>query len=158
MKSKNFVYYLATIILFSCLLMPDVMAWCPLGPDVTKDLYGMLKIFQIAAPCLCIALSIGDVIKTVAKGDAEAEMKKVATRFGKRVFFAALLFFLPVLVDQVMQIADVWGVDGTCDLTAPEDNGVSDPNADQKDNTEEEVKGKNPTRGTLPSKVTRDNS
>ena len=27
-----------------------------------------------------------------------------------------------------------------------------------KDNTEEEVKGKNPTRGTLPSKVTRDNS
>ena len=122
MKNKNIIYYIATIILFSFLLIPDVFAWCPLGEDVTKDLYGVLKIFQILAPVLCIVFSVLDVVKTVAKGDAEADMKKVAGKFGKRVIYTILLFFLPILVDQVMQIADVWGVNGTCDLTAPESN------------------------------------
>ncbi len=100
--------------------MPDAFANCPLGEDVTKDLYGVLKILQIAGPVLCIAFSTIDVVKTVAKGDAEAETKKMAQKFGKRMIYTVLLFLLPVLVDQVMQIADVWGVNGTCDLTAPE--------------------------------------
>ena len=122
MKNKNIIYYIATIILFSFLLIPDVFAWCPLGEDVTKDLYGALKIFQILAPIFCIAFSVFDVVKTVSKGDADAEMKKVAGKFGKRVIYTILLFFLPIFVDQAMQIADVWGVNGSCDLTAPESN------------------------------------
>lgn len=122
MGNKNIIYYIATIILFSFVLIPDVFAWCPLGEDVTKDLYGVLKIFQILAPVLCIAFSVFDVVRTVSKGDADSEMKKVAGKFGKRVIYTILLFFLPVLVDQVMQMADVWGVNGTCDLTAPESN------------------------------------
>ena len=69
---------------------------------------------------MCVAFSTLDVVRTVSKGDAEAEMKKVAQKFGKRMIYTVLLFFLPILVDQVMQIADVWGVNGTCDLTAPE--------------------------------------
>ncbi|MCX4248159.1 MAG: hypothetical protein OSJ65_00140 [Bacilli bacterium] len=120
MKKKNLIYYLATILIFSFVLMPDAFANCPLGEDVTKDLYGVLKILQIAGPVLCIAFSTIDVVKTVAKGDAEAETKKMAQKFGKRMIYTVLLFLLPVLVDQVMQIADVWGVNGTCDLTAPE--------------------------------------
>ncbi len=120
MKSKNFVLYFMVIVMASFFLIPNVYATCPLGEDVTKDLYGVLKIFQIIAPILCIAYSTFDVIKTVSKGDAEAEMKKVAQKFGKRLIYTILLFFLPILVDQAMQIADVWGVNGTCDLTAPE--------------------------------------
>lgn len=120
MKSKNFVLYFMVIVMASFFLIPNVYATCPLGEDVTKDLYGVLKIFQIVAPILCIAYSTFDVIKTVSKGDAEAEMKKVAQKFGKRLIYTILLFFLPILVDQAMQIADVWGVNGTCDLTAPE--------------------------------------
>lgn len=123
MKNKNLIYYIATILVFSFLLVPDVLASCPLGEDVTKDLYGILKILQIAGPVLCIAFSTLDVVKTVAKGDAEADVKKVAQRFGKRMIYTVLLFLLPVLVDQVMQIADVWGVNGTCELTAPEVQG-----------------------------------
>lgn len=119
MKTKNFIFYLGVILCFSIILIPDVYASCPLGEDVTKDLYGILKIFQIAAPILCIAYSTFDVVKTVAKGDAEPEMKKIAQKFGKRMIYTVLLFFLPVLVDQVMQIADVWNANGTCDLTAP---------------------------------------
>lgn len=122
MKKSNILYYIATILVFSSFLMPEVFAWCPLGEDVTRDLYGVLKIFQIAAPVLCIVFSTLDVVKTVAKGDADAEMKKLAQKFGKRMIYTVLLFFLPILVDQVMQIADVWGVNGTCDLTAPESN------------------------------------
>lgn len=117
MKNKNLLYYIATILVFSLLLMPDVFAYCPLGEDVTKDLSGALKIFQILAPVFCIVYSTFDVVKTVAKGDADVEMKKVAQKFGKRMIYTILLFFLPVLVDQVMQIADVWNADGTCDLT-----------------------------------------
>ena len=120
MKKNNFIYYIATITAFSVLFISDVSASCPLGADVTKDLYGVLKIFQIAAPVLCVAFSTLDVVRTVSKGDAEAEMKKVAQKFGKRMIYTVLLFFLPIFVDQVMQIADVWGVNGTCDLTAPE--------------------------------------
>lgn len=120
MKSKNFVLYISIAVMASFFLIPNVYAACPLGEDVTKDLYGILKIFQIAAPVLCIAYSTFDVVKTVSKGDAEAEMKKVAQKFGKRLLYTVLLFFLPILVDQAMQIADVWGVNGTCDLTAPE--------------------------------------
>lgn len=120
MKSRNFVLYFVVIVMASFFFIPNVYATCPLGEDVTKDLYGVLKIFQIVAPILCIAYSTFDVIKTVSKGDAEAEMKKVAQKFGKRLIYTILLFFLPILVDQAMQIADVWGVNGTCDLTAPE--------------------------------------
>lgn len=122
MKKINALYYIATALFFSFLLIPDVFAVCPLGEDVTKDLYGALKIFQIAAPVLCIAYSTIDVIRAVTKGDSEAEMKKIAQKFGKRVVYTILLFFLPIIIDQIMQIADVWGANGTCDITAPESN------------------------------------
>lgn len=139
-KNKSVLYYLATALVFFLLLTPSVYAVCPLGEDVTKDLYGVLKIFQIAAPILCIAFSTLDVVKTVAKGDAEAEMKKVATKFGKRMIYTVLLFFLPILVDQAMQIADVWGVDGACDLTAPENNGQENNGGSQSNNTTKQTR------------------
>jgi len=121
MKKKSLILLITLIVLSPI----SVYAYCPLGENVTKDLSGILKIMQIAAPIMCIAFSIYEVIKTLTKGDASAEMKKVATRFGKRVLYTIILFFLPVLVDQVMQIADVWGADGTCDLNNSVSNDSS---------------------------------
>lgn len=118
MKKKLWMF----IIMLVLMSPVSVFAYCPLGPDVTKDLYGALKIFNIAAPVLCIGLSIYEAVKAISKGDASSDMKKIAGRFGKRVIYTVLLIFLPLLVDQVMQIADVWGANGTCDLTAPSDN------------------------------------
>ena len=148
MKNKNIIYYIATIILFSLFLIPDVFAWCPLGEDVTKDLYGALKIFQILAPLFCIAFSTFDVVKTVSRGDADAEMKKVATKFGKRVIYTLLLFFLPIIVDQVMQIADVWGVNGTCNLTASESNDT-DASSESSSNSNSTNKTTTTTRTSV---------
>lgn len=101
----------------------DVYAYCPLGPDVTKDLHGLLKIINYAAPLLCIIFSVIDVLKTVTKGDVVGGTKPVVFRLLKRMMYTVILFFIPVLVDQFMVMSGVWDQDGGCDLESPEDNG-----------------------------------
>lgn len=122
MKKKMFMLIVLAILLSPTVVLAD--GNCPLGPDVTKDLYGALKIFNIAAPILCIGFSIYEAIKAISSGDAAKDMKKIATRFGKRVIYTIILIFLPILIDQVMQIADVWGVNGTCDLSTAQSSEV----------------------------------
>ena len=90
---------------------------CPLGKDVTKDLYGALKIFKIAAPLLVIGFTIFEFVKALAKGDITSELKKLSQRLLKRCIYAVILFFLPVLVNQIMQLANVWDENGTCDFS-----------------------------------------
>lgn len=121
MKKSNIIYYIATFLVFTFLFSIDVYAYCPLGADVTKDLYGVLMILKIIAPLLCIALSIFDAIKAVAKGDPASDLKNVAKKFGKRMLYAIILFFLPVIVDQVFRMTDIWDANGTCDLFNPTD-------------------------------------
>lgn len=87
---------------------------CPLGPEVTKDLQGVLKVFNIVAPLLVIVLSTMDAIKAITKGDAAGDLKKVAIRFGKRAALAAVLFFLPIIVNQLMIMLDFWDAAGGC--------------------------------------------
>lgn len=91
---------------------------CPLGEDVTKDIYGLLKIVKIAAPLLVIALTIFEGVISLTKGDIQADMKKLYMRLIKRVVCAVILFFLPVLVNQIMIMADIWDENGTCDFSS----------------------------------------
>ena len=95
----------------------ELYTGCPLGEDVTKDLYGALKIFKIAAPLLVIGFTVFEFVQALAKGDITAELKKLSQRLLKRCIFAVVLFFLPVLVNQVMQLANVWDENGTCDFS-----------------------------------------
>ena len=104
----------------------DVFAYCPLGPDVTKDLHGILKIINVAAPLLCIVFSVLDVLKTLTKGDAMGNTKPVVHRFFKRLLYTAILFFIPILVDQFMIMTGVWDEEGGCDLFNPSENGQED--------------------------------
>lgn len=90
---------------------------CPLGEDVTKDVYGLLKIIKIIAPLLVIALTIFEGVISLTKGDIQSDMKKLYMRLIKRVIYAVILFFLPVLVNQIMIMADVWDANGTCDFS-----------------------------------------
>lgn len=92
----------------------DVGDGCPLGPKVTKDLYGILKIFKIAAPLIIVALTIWEVVNSLLKGDVTSEFKTLYKKFLKRLMYAVILFFLPILVDQVMQMANVWDANGMC--------------------------------------------
>lgn len=116
-KKQIFINSVLILLLTSFFLIGTVDAACPLGPNVTKDLSGALKIFRIAAPLLVIALTIIEGIRAVASGNADAELKKVSKRFLKRVIFAVLLFFIPVLIDQLFILLDIWDVNGTCTLT-----------------------------------------
>ena len=104
----------------------SVYAYCPLGPDVTKDLYNVLKIINYAAPLLCIVYTTIEMIKSLSKGDIQGDLKPLAKKFLKRLMYTAILFFLPILVDLFMQLAGVWGEDGGCDLQAATSNGVED--------------------------------
>lgn len=119
---------------------------CPLGPNVTKDLYNVLNIFKIAAPILVVVLSIFDAIKTIATADAYSEMKKVALKFAKRAVIAMVLFFAPVLVNQIMVMANVWDENGTCNLSEPKSN-ESDKSDESKESNEsnESNKSNEPT-------------
>ena len=90
---------------------------CPLGENVTKDLSGALRIFKIVAPILCIAFSVIEAIQAITKGDAATDLRRVAIRFGKRMIYTVLIFFLTILVDAVMQLLNVWDADGQCSFT-----------------------------------------
>ena len=95
----------------------DLYTNCPLGINVTKDIYGLLKILKITIPILVIGLTIIEGVKAVAKGEIAGEEKKLAIRFVKRLIIAVILFFLPVLVNQIMIMANIWDENGTCDFS-----------------------------------------
>ena len=124
MKKRFFMFFTLMVLITPIAVFADEGV-CPLGEDVTKDLYGLLMILKIVAPLLCIGLSVFDAIKAVAKGDPSTDLKAVAKKFLKRMMYALILFFIPVLVDLFFQMADVWGANGTCDLMNPENNGAS---------------------------------
>ena len=112
-KSLNIVL----VALFaSFLFTSDVFAACPLGPDVTKDLHGLLKIINYLAPLLLIGFSIVDVVKGLTNDDSFKSSKAIVQKFLKRLAYTILLFFIPILVDVFMQMAGVWDSDGGCDF------------------------------------------
>ena len=94
---------------------------CPLGVDVTKDIYGLLKILKIVAPLLVVGLTIFEFVKAIARSEIDGEAKKLGMRLVKRLIIAVILFFLPVLVNQIMIMANIWDENGTCDFSKSAD-------------------------------------
>ncbi len=119
-----------TIIAILLLIMPFTAfaAGCPLGPNVTADLAGALKIMKILGPIFAIGYTLYEGIVALTKGGIDAEGKKLFAKFAKRIMAAALLFAVPVLVDSIMQIMNVWDKDGHCVIEevssgSPQDSG-----------------------------------
>lgn len=78
----------------------------------------ILQYPRIIVPILIILLGILDFAKAVVAGK-EDEMKKAQSTFVKRVIAGVIFFFIPVIVDIVMQLADiVWEGLGytSCDI------------------------------------------
>ena len=94
---------------------------CPLGVDVTKDIYGLLKILKIVAPLLVVGLTVFEFVKAIARSEIDGEAKKLGMRLVKRLIIAVILFFLPVLVNQIMIMANIWDENGTCDFSKSAD-------------------------------------
>ncbi len=72
------------------------------NPDVegtvANFLQQILSIMQYAGPILCLVLSTSDFVKAAASQDKDALSKATKTA-GKRIIFAMILFFIPVLID-----------------------------------------------------------
>ena len=95
----------------------DDPIFCPLGDDVTQDLVGILRIMKIIAPILVLAYTVYETIKAMTNDDMEKEAKNIFKRFAKRCAAAVLLFVIPVLIDAIMQLLNVWDNAGRCVLT-----------------------------------------
>lgn len=134
-KIRENIFYILFAFSMLFVFTVNVYASCPLGPDVTEDLHGVLKIFNILAPLLCIVFSIIEMIKALTKGDAEGELKTAAKRFGKRMIYTLLLAFIPVLVDEVMIMAGFWDREGKCDLNVFQENEVQTQNGTTRTTT-----------------------
>ena len=114
---KNFKLFITLLII--AITVPTVAhaAWCPLGDDVTKDLVGVLRIMKILAPILVVVYSTYDAVLALTKGEIDKEQKALFQKFAKRVAAAILLFIIPVIVDQMAQLMNVWDDVGHCVLT-----------------------------------------
>lgn len=81
--------------------------------EVIEFLQQMFNVFKYAAPLLCLALSIVDFIKATASQDKDA-LKKAAQMTGKRIIYAIILFFVPMLINFLF---DLLGWYGTCGIS-----------------------------------------
>lgn len=66
----------------------------------------VMDIVRIVVPILVIVLGLFDLSKAVI-ASKEDEMKKAQTIFIKRVIIGVVVFFVPLLVDLVMELADI---------------------------------------------------
>ena len=71
--------------------------------SIIKLIYTILKIFWILIPIALIVFGTIDLGKAVIASD-EKEVKAAQTRLIKRFIYAALVFFVPILVIAVMNL------------------------------------------------------
>ena len=76
-----------------------------LDSEVRKLLNNILKTIQYAGPILVTVFTIIDLIKASVTGDA-GELKKVYQKLIKRLIAAVLLFFVPTLVNLIIDLVD----------------------------------------------------
>ena len=87
---------------------------CNLSGKILSFIHNILKWMKYIAPVLVIILGILDFIKALASSDDDA-MKKAQKRFITRLIAAALLFLLPLIVDYILRIFNLY--DKNCDIT-----------------------------------------
>ena len=78
---------------------------------VAHFLEQILNIMMYAGPILCLVLSISDFVKAAASQDKDA-LTKAGKTTGKRIMFAMILFFIPVLVDFLFPLLGWYGTCG----------------------------------------------
>lgn len=83
-----------------------------LGNKIVNWIFRIVRIVRYAVPVLLIILSILDYIKALAADD-ENEMKKVTGRFVRRLIAAALIFIIPFILDFVLRIFDIPGLNAS---------------------------------------------
>ena len=78
---------------------------------LVRVIYALIKVLMILIPIALIIFGIIDLGKAVISSD-DKEVKSATSRLVKRFIYAALIFFVPVLVAAVMNIVTVGADDG----------------------------------------------
>ena len=84
-----------------------------LGDDLTRDLKYIFTAIEITVPILVIVLCTIDMIKAVVAQD-DGEMKKAQSRAIKRIAIGLVVFFVPVLVDLLLDLVGI--ANGSCHI------------------------------------------
>lgn len=79
-----------------------------LGEDLVNRINSFLNIVKIAIPIILIGFGIVDFVKAVFAND-DNKMKQAQVSFIKRIGIAILIFFVPVIVNLILTVAnEVW--------------------------------------------------
>jgi len=80
-----------------------------IGPELKEIIKEILNIVRVIVPVLLIILGMADFGKAVFAGNADA-MKKAQMTFVKRLIIAVIIFFVPTIVNIILDAANnVWG-------------------------------------------------
>lgn len=122
MKYKKFNYiiiFILTIFIgINNVLAADMSCNELFGSDIIDLVKEILQYPRIIVPILVILLGMLDFGKAVI-ASKEDEMRKAQSTFIKRVIIGVIIFFVPTIVEILMEFADiVWAGLGysTCDL------------------------------------------
>jgi len=90
--------------IYGCEVIPaSIRTWI-------KDTLNLVKYIALA---LVIVLGILDFLKAAGSGEAEA-MKKAGSSFLKRIIAVIILFLLPLIVELILNLIEIYGADSTC--------------------------------------------
>lgn len=76
---------------------------CQSFAEIKVDLQNFFNFFKIIVPLLVIGLSSFDFIKAITEKD-DKDIKKAFTRLIKRLVYAVILFFLPSILNLLMNM------------------------------------------------------
>ncbi|MBE6138402.1 MAG: hypothetical protein E7173_01485 [Firmicutes bacterium] len=92
----------------------DPVTGCEVIPESIREwISGALNFVKYIVLVVVIVLGVVDFLQAAGSGEAEA-MKKAGTSFLKRIIAVIILFLLPLIVDLVLNLIDIYGADSTC--------------------------------------------
>lgn len=108
MKLKNnkiniFMIIFLVFFAFETIVFADSLN-CDSWAEVKTDLQNLFNLLKIIVPLLVIGLSSYDFIKAITAKD-DKDIKKAFQTLLKRLVYAIVLFFLPVLLNFLLDLA-----------------------------------------------------
>jgi len=105
---KNIIRIIAIIYLsffaFDTLVFANTYSFdCKSFGDLKTDIKNVFDFIKILIPLLVIGFSTFDFIKAITEKD-DKDIKKAFTRLIKRLVYAAIFFFLPVILELLMNM------------------------------------------------------
>lgn len=110
-----FVLNITEVNASSLIYSMEVAAECEeiIDAEVYNFLQQIFNVIKYAGPILCLVFSTIDFVKAAASQDKDA-LAKAGKNAGKRVIYALILFFVPVLIEFLFPLL---GWVGTCGIS-----------------------------------------